>query len=110
MSVTAIDIVKSRRELKAAGADVGEKRQLNSNFQKQVRKDKEKFIRDMYKTLEEEGRAGRTRDMFKKVREITGIFKPRLGVLKKKGGTVLKEGPEVKKIWQEYTESLYKIN
>jgi len=95
MSVNAIDIAKSRSELKAAGADVGEIRQLNSKFQKQVRKDKEKFIKDMCKTLEEEGRVGRTINMFKKVRKITGIFKPRLGVLKNKGGTVPTEGPEV---------------
>jgi len=53
------------------------------------------YIKDMCQTLEEEGRAGRTRDMFKKVCEITSIFKPRLGVLKNKGGIVLKEGEKL---------------
>ena len=108
LSAEAVAIANKRRELKNDGADKAEIQQANSAFQKLARRDKANFIAKTCTFLEAEGRAGRTREFFKKVKEITGKCTPRNGTLKSTCGKVLTEGAEIKSRWKEYTETLYK--
>ena len=60
------------------------------------------------KTLEETSRIGKTRDLFKKIRDTKGTFQPKMGKIKNRNGMDLTEAEDIKKRWQEYTEELYK--
>ena len=81
---------------------------LNAEFQRIERTDKKVFLSDQCKELEESNRMGKTRDLFKKIRDIKGTFHAKMGSIKDKYGMDLTEAEDIKKRWQEYTEELYK--
>ena len=72
------------------------------------RGDKKAFLRDKCKEIEENNRMGKTRDLFKKVRDTKGTFHANMGTIKDRNGMDLTEAEDIKKRWQEYTEGLYK--
>ena len=72
------------------------------------RRDKKAFLSDQYKEIEENNRMGKTRDLFKKIRDTKGTFHAKMGLIKDRNGIDLTEAEEIKKSWQEYTEELYK--
>ena len=81
---------------------------LNAEFQRIARRDKKAFLRDQCKELEENNRMGKTRDLFKKIRDTKGTFHAMMGTIKDRNGMNLTEAKDVKKRWQEYTEELSK--
>ena len=81
---------------------------LNAEFQRIVRRDKKAFFGDQCKEIEENNRMGKTRDLFKKIRDTKGIFHAKMGSIKDRNGMDLTEAEDIKKRWQEYTEELYK--
>ena len=81
---------------------------LNAEFQRIARRDKKAFLSDQYKEIEENNRMGKTRDLFKKIRDIKGIFHAKMGRIKDRNGMDLTEAEEIKKRQQEYTEELYR--
>ena len=81
---------------------------LNAEFQR-IRRDKKAFLSDQCKEIEENNRMGKTRDLFKKIRDIKGIiFYAKMGSIKNRNCRDLTEAEYIKKRWQEYTEELYK--
>ena len=106
LSKEAITIAADRREAKRQ-RDKKKVRETNRAFQKQARVDREKHLNDMCKEMEEEGKKGRTKTMFAKVREITRKATPRMGSLKAREGHIIADGEEIKNRWKEYTEELY---
>ena len=102
MSEEALQIAEKRRQLK----DKGEKERythLNAEFQRIARRDEKAFLSDQCKEIEENNRTGKTRDLFKKIRDTKGTFHAKMGTIKD-----LTEAEDIKKRWQEYTEELYK--
>ena len=96
-----------RREAK----NKGEKERyihLNAEFQRIARRDKKASLSDQCKEIEENNRVGKTRDLFKKVRDTKGIFHAKMDLIKDRNGMLLTEAEDIKKRWQEYTEELYK--
>ena len=83
---------------------------LNAEFQRIVRRDKKAFLSDQCKEIEENNRMGKTRDLFKKIRDTKGIFHAKMGSIKDRNGMYLTEAEDIKKRWLEYTEELYKKN
>ena len=81
---------------------------LNAEFQRIARRDKKAFLNDQCKEIVENNRMGKTRDLFKKIRDTKGIFHAKMGTIKDRNGTDLTEAEDIKKKWQEYTEELYK--
>ena len=81
---------------------------MNSEFQKIARRDKKAFISDQCKEIEENNRIGKTRDLFKKIRDTKGTFHAKMGSIKDRNGMDLTESENINKRWQEYTEELYK--
>ena len=81
---------------------------LNTEFQKTARRDKKAFLSHECKEIEENTRMGKTRFLFKKIRDTKGIFHAKMGLIKKRNGMDLSEAEDIKKRWQEYTEELYK--
>ena len=73
-----------------------------------TRRDKEAFLSDQCKEVDENNRMGKTRDLFKKIRDIQGTFHAKVGSIKERNGMDLTETEDIKKRWQEYTEELYK--
>ena len=93
------------------GKSKGEKKRythLNSEFQRIARRDKKAFLSDQRKEIEENNRMGKTRDLFKKIKDTKGKFHAKMGSIKDKNGMDLIEAEDIKKRWQEYTEELYK--
>ena len=82
---------------------------MNGEFQRIARKDKKAFLSDQCKEIEENNGMGKTRDLFKKSRDIKGTFHAKMGTIKDRNGMDLTEAEDIKK-WQEYTEELYKID
>ena len=82
--------------------------QLNVEFQRIARRDKNAFLNEQDKEIEENNRMGKTRDLFRKTGDIKGIFHARMGMIKDRNGKALTEAEEIKKRWQEYSEKLYK--
>ena len=80
---------------------------MNGEFQRIARRDKKAFITDQCKEIEENNRKGKTRDLFKKIRDTKGIFHAKMGSIKEGNGMDLTEAEDIKKRWQEHTE-LYK--
>ena len=80
---------------------------MNAEFQRIARTDKKAFLSDQCKEIEENNRMGKTRDLFKKIRDAKGTFHAKMGSIKDRNGMNLTE-EEIKKRWQEYTEELYK--
>ena len=81
---------------------------LNAEFQRIARRDKKAFLCDQCKEIEENNRMGKTRDLFKKIRETKGTFHAKMGSIKDRNGMDLTEAENIKKRWQEYTQELYK--
>ena len=105
-----------RRETKGKGEKERSKRQrrkgkythLNEEFQRIARRDKKAFLGDHCKEIEENNRMGKTRDLFKKIRDTKGTFHAKMGSIKDRNGMDLTVAEDVKKRWQKYTEKLYK--
>ena len=103
----ALQIAVKRREAK----NKGEKERynhLNAEFQRIARRDKKAFLSNKCKEIEEHNRTGKTRDLFKKIRDTKGTFHAKMGSIKDRSGMDLTEAEDIKKRWQEYTEKLYK--
>ena len=81
---------------------------LNAKFQRIARRDKKAFFSDQPKETEEKNRMGKTRDLFKKIRDTKGTVHAKIGSIKDRNGMELTEAEDIKKRWQEYTEELYK--
>ena len=101
-----LQIPVKRREVKSKGEKERYKH-LNAEFQRIARRDKKAFLRDQCKETEENNRMGKTRDLFKKIRDNKGTFHAKMGSIKDRNGLDLTEAEDIKKSWQEYTE-LYK--
>ena len=79
---------------------------MNAEFQRIARRDKA-FLSYHCKEIEENNRMGKTRDLFKKIRDAKGTFHAKMGTIKDRNGMDLTEAEDIKKTWQEYTEELY---
>ena len=75
---------------------------------KEEQGDKKDFLSDQFREIEENNRMGKTRDLFKKIRDTKGTFYAKMGTIKDRNGMDLTEAEDIKKRWQEYTEELYK--
>ena len=104
LSEEALPIAEERREAK--GKEKERYSHLNTEFQRIARIDKKAFLSDQCKEIEENNRMGKTRDLFKKIRDTKGIFHAKMGLIKDRNCMDLTEA-DVKKRWQEYTEELY---
>ena len=106
LSDEASQIAVKRREAKSKG----EKKRythLNAEFQRTARRDKKAFLSKQCKEIEENNRMGKTKDLFKKIRDTKGTFHVKMDLIKDRNGRDLREGEDIKKRWQQYTE-LYK--
>ena len=81
---------------------------MNAEFQRIARRDKKTFLSDQCKEIEENNRMGKTRDLFKKIRDTEETFHAKMGSIKDRNGMDLTEAEDIEKRWQEYTEELYK--
>ena len=81
---------------------------MNAEFQRIARREKKAFLSNQCKEIQENNTIGKTRDLFKKIREIKGISHANMGTIKDRNGMDLTEAEDIKKRWQEYTEELYK--
>ena len=81
---------------------------LNAELQRIARRDKKAFLSNQCKEIEENNRMGKTRDLFKKIRDTKGTFHTKMGSIKDRNGMDLTEAEDIKKRWQEYTEELYR--
>ena len=102
LSEEALQIPEKRREAKSKGEKERHKH-LNADFQRIVRRDKKAFLSDQCKEIEENNRMGKSRDLFKKIRDTKGTFHAKMGKNKDRNGRDLTEA-DIKKRWQEYTE------
>ena len=96
-----------KREVKSKGEKERYK-YLNVEFQRIARRDKKAFLSNQSKEIEENNRMGKTRGLFKKIRDTKGAFHAKMGSIKDTNGMDLREAEDIKKRWQEYTEELYK--
>ena len=96
-----------RREAKSKGEKERYKHR-NVECQRIARRDKKVFLCNQCKEIEENNRMGKTRDLFKKMRDTKGTFHAKMGSIKDRNGMDLVEAEDIKKRWQEYTEELYK--
>ena len=106
MSKETLQIAEKRKEAKRKG----EKERyphLNAEFQRIARRDKKALLSEQCRETEENNRMGKTRDLFKKIRDTKGIFHAFIGTKKNRNGMDLTEAEDIKR-WQEYTEELYK--
>ena len=107
LSEEALQIAVKRREAKSK-REKERYTHLNAEFQRIARGDKEAFLSDQCKEIEENNRMGKTRDLLKKIRDTKGTFHAKMGSIKDRNGRDLREAEDVKKRWQECTEELYK--
>ena len=96
-----------KREVKSKG-EKERYTHLNAEFQRKARRVKKAFLSDQCKEIEENNRMGKTRELFKKIRDTKGTFHAKMGTIKDRNGMGLTEAEEIKKRWQEYTEEPYK--
>ena len=107
LSEEALQIAVKRREAKSK--EENERyTHLNAEFQRIARRDKKAFLRGQCKEIEYHNRVGKTRDLFKKIRDTKETFHAQMGTIKDRNGMDLSEAEDTKKRWQEYTEELYK--
>ena len=106
LSGEALQIAVKRREAESKGEKERYKH-VNAEFQKITRRDKKAFLGDQCKEIEENNRMGKTRDLFKEIRDTKGTFHAKMGSIKDRNGMDLTEAEDIKKRWQEYTEELY---
>ena len=107
LSEKALQIAVKRREVKSKGKKERYKN-LNAEFQRIARRDKKAFLSDQCKDIEENNRMGKSRNLFKKIRDTKETFHANVGSIKDRNGMDLTEAEDIKKRWQEYTEELYK--
>ena len=107
LSGEALQIAVKRRQVKSKGEKERYKH-LNAEFQRIIRRDKKAFLSDHCKEIEENNRMGKTRDLFKKIRDTKGTFHAKMGSIKDGNGMGLTEAEDIKKRWQECIEELYK--
>ena len=107
VSEEVLQIAEKRREVKGKG-EKERYTHLNAEFQRIARRDKKAFLSDQCKEIEENNRMGKTRDLFKKIRDTKGTFHAKMGTLKDRNGMDLTEAEDTKKRWQEYADELYK--
>ena len=100
-----MQIAEKRREAKGKG-EKERYTHLNAEFQRIARRDKKAFHSDQCKEMEENNRMGKTRDLFKKMRDNKGTFHAKMGSIKDTNVMDLTEAEDIKKRWQEYTEEL----
>ena len=101
----ALQIAMKRREAKRKGEKERYKH-LNAEFQRIARRDKKAFFNNQCKEIEENNRMGKTRDLFKKIKDAKGTFYAKMSSIKDRNGMDLTETEDIKKRWQEYTEEL----
>ena len=107
LSGEALQIAVKRRDMKSKG-EKEKYKHLNAEFQRIARRDKKAFFRDQCKDIEENNRMGKTRDLFKKIRDTKGTLHAKMGSIKDRNSMDLTEAEDIKKRWQEYTEEQYK--
>ena len=107
LSEETLQIAEKRREAKGKG-EKERYTHFNAEFQRIARRDKKAFLSDQCKEIEENNRVGKTRDLFKKIRDTKGTFHAKTGTMKDRNGMDLTEAEDIKKRWQEYKEELYK--
>ena len=107
LSAEALQIAVKRGEVKSKGEKERYKH-LNAEFQRIAKRDKKAFLSDQCKEIEENNRMGKTRDLFKEIRDTKGTFHAKMGSIKDRNGMDPTEAEDIKKRWQEYTEELYK--
>ena len=105
LSEEALQIAVKRREAKSKG-EKERHTHLNVELQRIARRDKKAFLSDQCKEIEENNRMGKTRDLFKKIRDTKGTFHAKMGSIKDRNGMDLTEAEDIKKRWQEYTGEL----
>ena len=81
---------------------------MNAEFQRIARRGKKAFLRDKCKEIEKDNKMGKTRDIFKKIKDNKGTVHAKMGSMKDRNGRDLIEAEDIKKRWQQYTEELYK--
>ena len=101
LSGKALQIAVKRRDAKSKGEKERYKH-LNAEFQSIARRDKKAFLRHQCKEIEENNRMGKTRDLFKKIRDTKGTLHAKMGLIKDRNGMDLTEAEDIKKRWQEY--------
>ena len=107
LSEEALQIAVNRREKKGQG-EKERYTHLKAEFQRIARRGKKAFLSDQCKEIEENNRMGKTRDLFRKIRDTKGTFHANMGTIKDRNGMDLTKAEDIKKRWQEYTEELYK--
>ena len=107
LSGESLQIAVKRREVKSK-EEKERYKHMNAEFQRIAIRDKKAFLRDQCKEIEGNNRMGKTRDLFKKIRDTKGTFHAKMGSIKDRNGMDLTEAENIKKRWQEYTEELYK--
>ena len=107
LSGKALQIAVKRREAKSK-EEKERYRHLNAEFQRIARRDKKAFFSDQCKEIEEKNRMGKTRDLFKKIKDTKRTFHAKTGLIKDGNGMDLTGAEDIKKRWQEYAEELYK--
>ena len=106
LSKEALQIAVKRREAKSSGEKERHKH-LNTEFNRIARRDKKVFLSDQCKEIEENNRMGKTRDLFKNIRDTKGTFHVKMGSIKDRNCMDLTEAEDIKR-WKEYTGELYK--
>ena len=106
LSQEALQVAEKRREAKGKG-EKERYTHMNAEFQRVARRHKKTFLSDQCKEIEENNRMGKTRDLFKKIRDTKGTFHAKMGSIKDRNGMHLIEAEDIKKRWQEYTEEIY---
>ena len=109
LSEEDLQVAVKRRKAKGKG-EKERYTHLNADFQTIARRDKKAFLSDQCKEIEENNRMGKTRELFKKIRDTKGTLHAKMGTIKDRNGMDLTEAEDIKKNWQEYTEELYKID
>ena len=107
LSEEALQIAEKRREAKGKG-EKESYAHLNAEFQRIARRDKKDFLSDQRKDIEENNRMGKTRDLFKKIRDAKGTFHAKMGTIKDRNGMDLREAEDINKRWKEYTRTIQK--
>ena len=107
LSEEAFQIAEKRRQTK--GKEEKERYiHLNAEFQRIPKRDKKAILSEQCKEIEEDDRMGKTRDLFKKIRDTKGKFHAKMDIIKDRNGMDLTEAEDIKKRWQEYTKEVYK--
>ena len=107
LPVEALQIAVKKREAKGKG-EKERYTHLNAELQRTARRDKKAFLSNQCKEIEENNRMGKSRDLFKKIRDTKGTFHAKMGTREDRNGLDLTEAEDIKKRWQKYTEELYR--